>query len=342
MWGISPQGVRVNPYSQVRQIPIVTAPWRRLAGQVSRRAEGRARRAERHARVLYGEARAAARVGLVEVPYRHGRHFSQHTPRGSFLAARTIGERQVRPPTWTRGCVTTFSRRSRSRMMQATAHISNVELSRSLFVTLTYPRTFPEDPSTSKLHFRAFLMRLRRKFPRMSAIWKLEFQKRGAPHWHLIVLHIPFLAKEWLSRVWYEVAGGGDERHRRAGTNVQRVVSTRQARSYVAKYVAKLPVGETPPWSGRFWGIVGRGHLDTYTVEWPFDGQGIARLTRAIRNLARGRSRGAARKFRRRNRWIFCDGERSTVLIQWAAGLPWTPLTLPRSRPSPWPSLVPL
>jgi hypothetical protein len=157
-----------------------------------------------------------------------------------------------------------------------------------------------------------------------------------------MIFNVPFIARAWLSRAWYEIAGGGDERHLRAGTNVQRVVSTRQARSYVAKYVAKLPSGETPPWQGRFWGIIGRQHLDTYTVEWQLDGYGVARLTRAIRHLVSSRSRGAARKFRRRNKWCFCAGERSTVLIQWAADLSWTPLTLPRSRPPQWPSSVPL
>src|SRR6185503_11803793 len=96
-------------------------------------------------------------------------------------------------------------------------------LSPSLFVTLTYPKQFPSDPGSYRSHLASFFKRLKRAFPTFSAIWKLEFQKRGAPHYHVLIFGVPFLAKEWLSRCWYAIARSGDERHFRAGTQVQRV-----------------------------------------------------------------------------------------------------------------------
>jgi len=69
---------------------------------------------------------------------------------------------------------------------------------------------------------------------------ELEYQQR-APHFHLVVMGVPFLARQWLSRAWYQIVGSDDPRHLRAGTQVQRCKSTRKAhQSYAAKYVAKI------------------------------------------------------------------------------------------------------
>lgn len=276
------------------------------------------RRAIRRAEHAYRRARRAARIGLVHEPYLHARYWAEYSPNGRYLAVRSTGVRQCIPPKKTRGRVTQFSKRSRSRMLQLTAQVNSSALERSVFVTLTYPSSLPMARSTYKRHFQSFLMRCRRRWPSFSAIWKLEFQKRGAVHWHLVILSTPFVSKEWLSRTWYEIVGSNDERHLRAGTNVQRCQSTRQALSYVAKYIAKLPEGETPAWEGRFWGFVGRQHGHVHTVRRTIDARGHARLARAIRNVVRSRSRAPFRSWRRRHGWCFFNGARASVLVEWA------------------------
>jgi hypothetical protein len=95
-------------------------------------------------------------------------------------------------------------------------------------------------------------------------VWKLEPQRRGAPHFHLLLFGLEEgLSKDWLSRSWYEVVGSGDERHLRAGTRVEGIRSWRGVMSYAAKYLGKL---ESLPkdWLGgvgRWWGVHNRGAM---------------------------------------------------------------------------------
>jgi len=125
-------------------------------------------------------------------------------------------------------------------MLRKIAQLDSSQLAKSLLVTLTYPHSFPKESSTYKRHFQTFSKRLRRTFPHSSAIGKLEFQKRGAPHYHLIVLGVPFMARQWLAHAWTEVVNSGDAKHLRAGTQVVRCHSSRKAITYAAKYVAKI------------------------------------------------------------------------------------------------------
>jgi len=138
-----------------------------------------------------------------------------------------------------------------------------------LFVTLTYPRAYPGDWRQWKGQLHNWRKRLFTRCPRAAFVWKLEPQARGAPHFHLIIAGVPFLAKEWLSRSWYEVVGSGDPKHLAAGTNVQQVMSAKGVASYAAKYTAKAE--ELPPdWQdgvGRWWGVYGRERLG---IAWGF------------------------------------------------------------------------
>lgn len=152
-----------------------------------------------------------------------------------------------------RGVITGFSSKSRKRLMRKIAQTKKSAL--PCFVTLTYPGEYSEDPRQWKKNLRAFLARLKRKYPLASAVWKLEFQKRGAPHYHLLVWGV-----EWIELLcfvpgaWYQVVGSGDERHFRAGTQVSKVRSWRGVMAYASKYLGKL--GSVPTDEpGRFWGV---------------------------------------------------------------------------------------
>src|ERR1051325_3644613 len=239
-------------------------------------------RAERGFRRSQKIARREARVGLSSCHIRP-RYWSEVAPEGTLLGVRSIGVRQCVPPKSKRGEVVSFSRKSRRRMLRLFATVSRTALGRSLLVTLTYPRSFPTESSTYKRHFLTFSKRLRRTFPTSSAIWKLEFQERGAPHFHLIVMGVPFLARQWLSRAWFQIVGSGDDRHFRAGTQVQRAHSTRKTLAYVAKYVAKVSSTKAGAHTGRFWGVVGRRSLDAHSLDWQLERGGQRSLSRAVR-----------------------------------------------------------
>jgi hypothetical protein len=289
---------------------------------VSRRSRAR-ERLDRVGRRAYAVAQACARVGLSTGHISPGRYWAEVAPSGQYIAVRTKGVRQCKAPHSTRGIVHGFSRKSRGRMLRQVAKIDTTVLSSSLLVTLTYPAAFPTESYTYRQHFHNFSRRLVKTFPTSSAIWKLEFQDRGAAHYHLIVTGVPFLARGWLSRVWYQTVGSGDPRHLRAGTQVNRCKSARKACAYAAKYVAKVSDDVPAFHVGRFWGVVGRSRLRQSCLQWPLERRGATRLSRLIRNVVERRSR----KVETRQLsppiegWCFLDGDKGVIAVKWAAAL---------------------
>jgi len=190
-----------------------------------------------------------------------------------------------------------------------------------LFVTLTYPGSWAGDWQRWKTDLHNWRKRLFAKCPRAAFVWKLEPQKRGAPHFHLLVLGVPFIATAWLSQSWYEVVGSRDERHLRAGTQVQPVRSHRGVLSYAAKYTAKreqLP----DDWQGgvgRWWGMYGREHIGI-AWEWrPLSQPAFWRACRAAYRLIGSRYRQVGRGPPRRysnGMWVVLDDRQAWRLHQ--------------------------
>jgi len=156
-----------------------------------------------------------------------------------------------------------------------------------LFITLTYPDAYPGDWRQWKAQLDNWLLRLRRRLPLAAGAWKLEPQIRGAPHFHLLVVGAPFIAKDWLSQSWYEVVGSGDPKHLDAGTQVQLARSHRGVVAYAAKYTAKaqrLPAS----WQegvGRWWGVFNRRGLGIEWQQFPLWDYHYYALVRVARHL---------------------------------------------------------
>lgn len=164
-----------------------------------------------------------------------------------------------------RGKVGAFNRQMGKRLLGEVAKIAKNKLAAlPTFVTLTYPAEWPDDPEVWKKHLERFRKRFERKWGQVPAVWKLEFQKRGAPHFHALIFFPCDMSKRahfkhWLSRAWYLCAGSGDYRHFKAGTKVERMRSWRGVASYLAKYMAKED--ENVQHVGRRWGIWWKGLL---------------------------------------------------------------------------------
>jgi len=117
-------------------------------------------------------------------------------------------------------------------------------------ITLTLPGAWAElapDPQTMARLVAVFRRRWQRVIGTPYAVWKLEFQARGAPHVHLVMACPATVAGEpftdWLSRTWFEVVGSGDERHLHAGTGVDwhtpaTMTSPQAAAVYFARHAA--------------------------------------------------------------------------------------------------------
>jgi hypothetical protein len=201
-----------------------------------------------------------------------------------------------------------------------------------LFITLTYPREYPGDWRLWKRQLDTMSKRLARKFPRFGAVWKLEPQMgRGArglgfaPHFHLVVVGLPYIAKSWLSESWYNVVGSRDPRHLVAGTQVQLARSHRGVVSYAAKYAAKkqsLP----HTWDGgvgRWWGVFGRGNLGIIWLWAPISQPEFFRVTRVLRALISHRykavQRGPPRSWSS-GMWAVLDDKEALRLLRCFAG----------------------
>lgn len=129
-----------------------------------------------------------------------------------------------------------------------------------LFVTLTYPGRYPTERERYKRDIDVFIKRMKREFGDIAYMWRLEAQKRGAPHYHMIV-YTPKpkkmeYTKLWISYAWYEIVQQGwevkMEEHLRVGTNVKVIDSMRKATVYVSKYMSKEQEDKLKD-QGRYW-----------------------------------------------------------------------------------------
>jgi len=146
-----------------------------------------------------------------------------------------------------RSKVSVFSRASRLRLLQKMATIKEKGL-KSVFVTLTYGQAFPS-PREAKRHLDNLMKQLRRKHEKVSGFWRLEFQQRGAPHFHLLLFGLPFMEKGELAARWANIVGEAYWDYSRDEvqhpfTRIELLQSAKHASRYVAKYVGKVDTSE--------------------------------------------------------------------------------------------------
>lgn len=169
-----------------------------------------------------------------------------------------------------RGNVTKLSSKS---IKKLAFYAQNTDVKFVSFVTLTYPGVFPGSGVECKAHLNTFMSWLRSRYKGVNYLWFMEFQQRGAPHFHVMTDCDLVNIKSEISERWYRAVGSGDERHLRAGTNTQRIRKEDGCARYVAKYAAKQYQKEVPSKfsdSGRFWGAsrdVKPKPISQYTVK---------------------------------------------------------------------------
>jgi hypothetical protein len=165
------------------------------------------------------------------------------------------------PPPSIRGKVTEFSQASRRRLAFVA---SNTPVQLRTMVTLTYPAEYPSNGKTVKAHLRAFLTWLQKETSGCEYLWFLEFQARGAPHFHILTdWPLPRDRDNkvlWYAKIaerWYQIVDSGDFRHRMAGTRTETLRSKDGGARYAVKYAQKMRQKKVPELYqdvGRFWG----------------------------------------------------------------------------------------
>lgn len=174
-------------------------------------------------------------------------------------------EREAPPK---RGRCLHFSAPCQRRLRNAMAQM--LRIAPAAFATLTYPAVWEPNARTWKRHLDMLTKRMRRRYPELAGFWKLEFQRRGAPHFHLMIFGAPTTEdnprafvelRQWIATNWFEVVASGDEKHLYAGTQLDEVRTN--AQQYTCKYVSKdqLPESVRDTHNGRWWGAFNRSKL---------------------------------------------------------------------------------
>ncbi|QOT01476.1 protein Rep (plasmid) [Brevibacterium sp. JNUCC-42] len=91
--------------------------------------------------------------------------------------------------------------RSNKRARREVINLVNANFNRhSKFVTLTYAENM-KDVEEARKHFDVFIKRMRRKYGGFKYIVVMEFQERGAVHYHMMS-DLPYVPKKTLGEIW--------------------------------------------------------------------------------------------------------------------------------------------
>lgn len=185
-----------------------------------------------------------------------------------------------------RGSVDHFSPKSRSRLAR---YLGNCSAHYRYMGTLTYGCVWPTDGVQVKAQFDRFLKFMLRRMRDVSnnpdaesICWFIEFQERGAPHFHFF--YTTRLSWKELARYWAECAE--DPGIWGTSTRFERLRRGRNGTvGYARKYASKLAQKVVPDdykSVGRFWGV--RGYRGIVAATTTFEvNEGTSRVATMIR-----------------------------------------------------------
>lgn len=220
------------------------------------------------------------------------------------------GGTPLKPLLHTRGKVTIWSEESRTRFRDRLAETDWPNASIYL-ATATYPRYFEADPAAWKADLHRLFVAWRQTYGPVRCVWILEFQRRGAPHFHIAIV-VPNGVKsaevrEWFAQTWYRIAGHGDRRHlnqHRKAEHFKRTDGHRGVTSYFQRELRKEHQKTLPEWlrrrdsdegAGRWWGVRG---LKRLILDEPVTEAESYKLKRVASRLMHGRDDDLIAKLR--------------------------------------------
>tara|TARA_R110000796_G_scaffold250309_1_gene379133 strand:+ start:354 stop:1163 length:810 start_codon:yes stop_codon:yes gene_type:complete len=139
-----------------------------------------------------------------------------------------------------------------------------------LFLTLTYHNAW--EGRSPRKDLDVYLKRLRRRFPTVAYVWRLEPQKRLAPHFHLLLFfedRVSDAEKADIKDQWHTLVEPESDFHNLYGAKVEADLDGMEGvRVYISKYCAKVGEdGSTRPewWQGKYWAT--SKNLDTRRID---------------------------------------------------------------------------
>lgn len=184
---------------------------------------------------------------------------------GSLLSLKVLGYKSKNQGhSHKRGIIRVFSQAARRRLLRFMARLKTRKI-RASFITLTITEMVSND--RAKQVFKRFSMRLRRRYPFASCIWRMEYQpKRGAIHFHLLCFNIPFWKQAELQKTWEACT-----EEPMSIVHIKLVHGARSVMGYISKYIAKLDNDRIASledgsyqhearddMSGRYWGWINK------------------------------------------------------------------------------------
>lgn len=262
--------------------------------------------------------------GVQGRPRRDGRQFWVTVSPGTVALAST-GNPPLYGDSPQRGQVHAWSDASRRRMMRVLAELDYSRMEQldgiPAMTTLTLPGDWLAVAPTAaafKRHFLTWRKRFERAWGvRWVGVWKLEFQRRGAPHLHLYMIiprgtvvtswgAVDF--KRWCSLTWADVVAHPDPEQRRrhvlAGVGVDLIAGMKASDPkrlavYFCKHASPATGLSNPKeyqhsvpleWAarpGRFWGYVG---LEKCTATTQLSTDDFVRARRLLRRWSRSQT----------------------------------------------------
>jgi hypothetical protein len=192
-----------------------------------------------------------------------------------------------------REAITAFTGKSKLALKRTFNKLNKAATSRAQLVTLTYAENMQDAPR-AKRHLKVLGDRMRRAYPAAGFIWKMECQKRGAIHFHLLVFGIKYLPYEWVAQVWMEIVAQGAglsieqlNNQLNAGTQVKAARNLWEAKSYLEKYLGKTDQTGELDEPGRWWGTHSLEAFKAPVVEVPLTAQQVVTAARTLDKLQR-------------------------------------------------------
>lgn len=177
-----------------------------------------------------------------------------------------------KPPKRQKGDITTFSRKSRLRLLRIFNRLQLVCLGDPIFITLTarpecfeyrrqwLPEEFRDVPH-NYIFRKEFLPVLKNIIPELHYIWKMEPHKSGQAHYHLMAwsgkkarkLSSQYYARK-IRKLWRNLIDDHSRSAELYSCKIKPVNSERRAFSYMNKYIMKEESHDTADIPGRRWG----------------------------------------------------------------------------------------
>lgn len=160
-----------------------------------------------------------------------------------------------------RGIITNFSERSRHRMQKLIAMLEVDKLDYPTFNTLTFHNLNAISATKSKYYLAQYCKKIKRLYPNAAWIWRMEYQKRGTIHFHLILflstkekINLNEYQKNQLISFWHSVTCEESKHHLIYGCNFTKIKDFKHLLLYVSKYACKIDSTFQTKSDGRHWG----------------------------------------------------------------------------------------